>query len=103
MNKYVTDISCFFEALGMPKPVAEFRFHPVRRWRIDYTWPDVQLAVEIEGGAFTNGRHTRGKGFIADMEKYNAMVEMGWILLRYTPTDINYQQIKKVWSNLKKI
>jgi len=46
------------------------------------------LAAEIEGGAWTQGRHTRGKGFIADMEKYNCAVLMGWHILRFTPTQV---------------
>ena len=66
--------------------VSEFRFHPERRWRFDYCCPDLKIAIEIEGGAFTNGRHTRGKGFIADMEKYNNAVLLGYKLLRFTPS-----------------
>lgn len=65
--------------------VKELKFHPKRKWRTDYAIPDKKVAIEIEGGAWTNGRHTRGKGFIADMEKYNAMTVFGWRLLRFTP------------------
>ena len=63
----------------------EFRFHPVRRWRIDYSIPALKIAIEIEGGAWTKGRHTRGTGFIKDMEKYNTMMLLDWALLRFTP------------------
>lgn len=74
-------------------PIAEYRFHPVRRFRFDYAWLNALVAVEIEGGIYTNGRHTRGKGYKADMEKYNLATLLGWVILRYTPTDINYKQI----------
>ena len=67
----------------------EYQFHPTRKWRADYFFPSANLALEIEGGAFTNGRHTRGKGFIADMEKYNAMTLQGIKLLRCTPDQLN--------------
>jgi len=70
-------------ALKLPAPTREFRFHLVRKWRIDFAWPDLQLAVEIEGGIWTRGRHTRGAGVRADMEKYNALASMGWALLRF--------------------
>lgn len=73
---------------GLPVPTPEYRFHPVRRWRVDYAWPDRKLAVEIEGGAWTGGRHTRGEGFLGDIEKYNALAYMGWRLLRFTPPQI---------------
>ena len=71
-------------AVNLPDPLKEYRFAPPRRWRFDMCWPDNMLAVEIEGGAWTQGRHTRGKGFIADMEKYNKATLMGWRLLRFS-------------------
>lgn len=70
---------------GLPDPVPEFKFHPKRKWRIDYAWPDHKLAVEIEGGVWAHGRHIRGLGFIQDIEKYNALTLAGWRLLRFTP------------------
>jgi len=66
--------------------VRELKFHPVRKWRFDYAIPSLKIAIEVEGGAFTGGRHTRGKGFIADMEKYNTATSMGWRLIRCTPS-----------------
>lgn len=66
----------------------EYRFHKVRRWRVDYYVPKYRLAIEIEGGAWTQGRHTRGKGYIGDMEKYNALTLDGIALLRYTPDQV---------------
>ena len=73
---------------GLPEPCREYPFHPDRRWRFDYAWPKRMLAVECEGGAWTQGRHTRGEGFINDMEKYNAAVQLGWRLLRFTPEQL---------------
>lgn len=63
----------------------EVLFHSKRKWRFDFANLQYKVAVEVEGGAYTKGRHTRPKGFIADMEKYNAAAELGWIVLRYTP------------------
>lgn len=65
--------------------IREHKFHPIRKWRIDYFIPEHNIAIEVEGGAWTQGRHTRGKGFINDMEKYNAMTMMGIKLIRVTP------------------
>ena len=66
----------------------EHRFHPTRRWRFDFAWPDHKLAVEVEGGAWTGGRHTRGSGFVADCDKYNAATVLGWRVLRYTTSHL---------------
>lgn len=72
----------------LPVPVREYRFHPARRWRVDYAWPEHRLAVEIEGGAWVGGRHVRGPGFTKDMEKYNELALAGWSLLRFTPRQL---------------
>lgn len=75
------------QELGLT-PVREHRFAPPRRWRFDIAFPDRKLAIEIEGGAWTRGRHTRGAGFIRDMEKYNTATLRGWRLLRFTPSQV---------------
>lgn len=67
------------------KCVAEFRFHPVRKWRADYCIPKHKIILEVEGGVWLNGRHTRAAGFIKDMEKYNTATSMGYSVLRVLP------------------
>lgn len=42
------------------------------------------IAVEIEGGSWINGRHTRGKGYRNDCEKYLEAAILGWTVLRFT-------------------
>jgi len=73
---------------GVPAYQREHRFHPTRRWRFDFAWPEHKLAVEVEGGAWTGGRHTRGNGFVADCDKYNAATVLGWRVLRYTTSHL---------------
>lgn len=73
---------------GLPHPTPEYRFAPPRRWRFDLAWVGRKLAVEIEGAVWRQGRHTRGSGFVADMEKYNAAALQGWLLLRVTPQQV---------------
>lgn len=69
--------------------VKEFRFHPERRWRFDYAIPSHKIAVEVEGGVWTGGRHTSPKGFLNDMEKYNAAALLGWRVFRYVPDTLH--------------
>src|SRR4051812_36399233 len=71
-------------AAGLPAPVAEHRFHPSRRWRFDVAWPDRMIALEIDGGTWSGGRHSRGDGYERDCEKANEAVIAGWSLLRVT-------------------
>jgi len=70
---------------GLPLPECEWKFEAKRRWRFDYAWPQQMIALEVEGGVWTGGRHTRGAGFVKDMEKYNRAAVLGWRLLRVTP------------------
>lgn len=86
---------------NLPIPQREYKFLDDRRYRIDFCYPYVKLAIEIEGGVWSNGRHTRGAGFIGDMEKYNLLVENGWWLLRYMPGKVDFSQIRKVYNSLK--
>ncbi len=72
---------------GLPEPVKEYRFCE-RRWRFDFAWPDRKLAVEVEGGVWTSGRHVRGKGYLGDMTKYNRASALGWTMLRFTPDQV---------------
>ena len=66
-------------------PVKEYKFHPTRKWRFDYAFPESMVAVEVEGGVWTGGRHTSGAGFLKDMEKYNTALLHGWRVYRVTP------------------
>jgi very-short-patch-repair endonuclease len=75
-------------ASRLPEPVMEYRFHAVRLWRFDYAFVATKLALEIEGGAFLVGRHTRGRGFTNDLEKYAEAAILGWTVLRATPEQI---------------
>jgi very-short-patch-repair endonuclease len=65
--------------------IPEYQFAPPRRWRADFAHMETMLLIEIEGGAWTGGRHTRGAGFVGDIEKYNSAVMLGYSVLRYTP------------------
>ena len=90
----------WLQAHGLPTPVREYAFakHLGRRWRFDYAWPRFDkampphVALEVEGGVFMRGRHTRGAGFVADLAKYNAAALAGWIVLRYTPQQLTSPQ-----------
>ena len=65
--------------------VNEYRFHQLRQWRFDWAMPEARVAVEVEGGVWIQGGHTRGAGYSANLEKYNEAAALGWIVLRFTP------------------
>jgi len=74
----------------VPEPVIEHHFaKPERAWRFDLAWIEPRIALEVEGGAWTKGRHVRGAGFIEDMHKYNRATELGWRVFRVTPSQLD--------------
>jgi very-short-patch-repair endonuclease len=64
--------------------VKEHRFHQDRKWRFDYAFPTLMVAVEIDGGTWISGRHSRGIGYRGDCEKMAEAAILGWRVLRFT-------------------
>lgn len=88
-------------AMHLPAPVREHRFHPVRKWRFDFAWPDRMLAMEVDGGGFVAGRHGRGMGIEGDAEKASAAAILGWRVMRCTGSQIKSgQAIRWLWDAL---
>ena len=96
-------LSQLVDDYGMPAPEREWRFHPQRRWRFDFAWVAKRLAVEVEGGIWSRGRHTRASGFRADLEKYNTAGVLGWLVLRFdgqaVETGAAARIIQSVWAS----
>ena len=67
---------------GEEPPASQHRFYDSRKWQFDFAWPALRVAVEVEGGVWTKGRHIRPEGFMDDCEKYNAAAADGWLVLR---------------------
>lgn len=66
--------------------VREYKFHPIRKWRLDFAWPDKKIGIEVHGGVWSGkfGGHTSGAGRIRDMEKMNEAVILGWSVIEVT-------------------
>lgn len=76
------------KSAGLPHPHQEYRFHDTRRWRFDYAWPQPSVALEVNGGLWTRGRHSRGVGQLKDFEKLNTAQLMGWRVLQVSPQQL---------------
>ncbi len=74
--------------IGLPGYETEVKFHDTRKWRMDYAWPDLKIALEVHGGHHSNGRHTRGIGFANDREKMNEAQLLGWLVIEVTTDNI---------------
>jgi hypothetical protein len=96
-------VEAFWDAHGIPHPTPEFKFHPDRKWRFDYAWEfncgpalglddgDIMIpfiALEVQGGVFVQGRHSRGAAMLKEWEKLNAAAELGWRVIYCQPKDL---------------
>jgi len=73
--------------LGLPFE-REKRFSELRKWRLDFYLPEQAIGIEVDGGVWSGGRHTRGKGFEADCIKANHAIMAGIRLLRFSATQV---------------
>jgi hypothetical protein len=81
----------------LPEPVFEYRFHPERKWRMDIAWivPEpldqafyLKVCLEIQGGVWILGGHSRGAQMKKDWEKWMAAQVMGWKMAWCEPKDL---------------
>ena len=80
----------------LPDRQAEFAKHLSREdgkpigYAFDFAWPQegVKVAIEIQGGQWSQGRHNRGAGMQADCEKRNLATKLGWKVYYLTTSDM---------------
>ena len=85
-----------WRASGGPELEKEFRFHSTRKWRADFAHLPSRTLIEIEGGIYVNGRHNRGAGFAADLEKYFEAALAGWRVIRLGPDELTLDCIARL-------
>lgn len=79
----------------LPPHKRNYRFHPTRKWEIDFAWPQFRIGLEIQGGIWgkskddmTGGAHGHAIGITRDMEKHNAYLDCGWRVWCFTPQQV---------------
>lgn len=77
------------ESVGCPKMERQHRFHPTRKWRLDFAHIGTKICIEIDGGEFMRkagirGGHNRGAQMAKDYEKRNTAIILGWTVFQLT-------------------
>lgn len=75
-------------------PVPQHYFARPRKWRFDWAWPSVKVAVEVHGGEWSGGRHGTGSGIVADCEKARAAARLGWIVLPIAGSELDKRPVQ---------
>lgn len=94
-------VTAYYAEHGIPAPIYEYKFCADRLWRFDLAWvnPPVTrtfiagrvgagLAIEVQGGLFSGGRHNRGAAMLKEYEKLNKAACLGWRILYVQPREL---------------
>ena len=66
----------------------QFHFWSGRQWRFDFALVHHRIAIEVQGGTWSNGAHSRGSGIERDAEKAAHAAIAGWRLIPVTGNQI---------------
>lgn len=101
-SKLEAKVAADLKALGlMDGCERQYRFHPERKWLVDFAWDDywieredgfllkrVNVALEVNGGTYSGGSHSRGPRQRGDYEKWSELSLMGWTLILVDCKDV---------------
>jgi very-short-patch-repair endonuclease len=90
-NKGEEAFGFWVKALKLPTPRRNFRFHPIRKFEIDWAWPEQKIGIEIQGGIWIpggKGAHSRPMNIVRDMTKHNLLLDLGWRVWHFTPREV---------------
>jgi very-short-patch-repair endonuclease len=74
-----------FRHRSLPPSVGQYRMElPMGRVRLDRAWPEVKVAVELDGARY----HTSPQDRQRDLARDTALVAEGWVVLRFTYADV---------------
>jgi hypothetical protein len=88
------------------KVFAEWGFHDVRKFRLDFAVPSQRIAFEINGGLFIKGKtgsggaHSLPTSILRDMEKRNLATLLKWQIFEFTPQQVERGQHLAILSKL---
>jgi hypothetical protein len=74
------------DRLGIPMPQLQYKIADGSRViaRVDAAWPEIRLAVEVDGAH----AHATAQSLQRDLARQNALVLLGWTVLRFTWNDV---------------
>jgi very-short-patch-repair endonuclease len=79
------------------KPSIRKNIKNAKPYKLDFAHPETKVAIEIQGGTWNNGRHSRGSGMKGEYNKLNTLQYDGWTVFQLS-TDM----ITEEWINIIK-
>ena len=75
---------------------SEYRFHPTRKFRLDFAHIPSKVGVECQGAIWTLGAHSSGVGLRRDYEKMLLAAACGWQILPLSADAINEENLRLI-------
>lgn len=72
------------EHAGLPLGEPQFHFVPGRQHRFDRAWPEQRVAVEVQGGVWSDDGHGRKSMVARDCWRFALAAALGWRVLPVT-------------------
>ena len=88
---------------GLPEPLGQYQVVSIdgRTWRLDFAWPENQVAAEYDGVAW----HSGPDAFLRDRRRYSALQELGWVIVPIVAEDVRYQPrelVRRIQAQLER-
>ena len=82
-------VLALLRAAGLPEPVRQYVISNNEAFvaRIDLAYPDLRLAVEVDGYRY----HSSRSAWQADLARQNRLTALGWTILRFTTDDVRFR------------
>jgi hypothetical protein len=88
---------------GLPEPVLQYEVVSIdgRTWRLDFAWPENQVAGEYDGVAW----HSGPDAFLRDRRRYSALQDLGWVIVPIVSEDVRYRPrelVRRIQAQLER-
>ncbi len=80
---------------------AEVKLIPKRKFRYDYVHHDSKVIIEVNGGNWMGGRHTRPVNLVSEYEKLNLAQNLGFNVFILTGEMINERWLNLIATTIK--
>lgn len=85
--------------IGIPIKI-QYPFHPTRQYRFDFAFPEIKLAIEMQG--YGPG-HASFKEMYSDYVRHNEAVKLGWQIMYFMQPHIQKDSLEKTLELVKEV
>ena len=78
-------INALSDEFRILRPTRSQCYLPPTKLEFDFAWPELKIAIEVQGGLHRRGGHTTAAGIKRDMYKMCIAQSKGWILYQIPP------------------